>query len=68
MPVNYIYVMRYGENLHKIGFSIKPLARLRALRSPSMDIGLVASWERRLFGPKGTPVFGRPKTERKSKP
>jgi len=46
VPVNYIYVMRYGENLHKIGFSIKPLARLRALRSPSMDIGLVASWER----------------------
>jgi len=38
--------MRYGENLHKIGFPIKPLARLRALRSPIMEIGLVTSWER----------------------
>jgi len=46
MPANFVYVMRYGERLHKIGFSVSPLARLRALRFRDMEIGLIQSWER----------------------
>src|SRR5208282_881077 len=37
-------------------------------REASDATGVSESTMRRLFGPKGTPVFGRPKAERKSKP
>jgi len=37
-------------------------------KEASEATGVSESTMRRLFGPKGTPVFGRPKTERKSKP
>jgi hypothetical protein len=43
---NYIYVIRYRERDHKIGFSIRPERRLKQLQCDGYVLRLVRAWHR----------------------
>ena len=46
MSGNFVYVIRYREHDHKIGFSIRPESRLSALRSQTQAEAIVRTWHR----------------------
>ena len=47
MTGNYVYVIRYGDLDHKVGFSVRPTQRLGHLRDTSpLALTLVRTWHR----------------------